>query len=319
MFDIDRIEKDWQVNSFYLSDTIIMEIFKSEGVTTAEYEKEVANFKNNLPPSPTCEDRLIAIMFHDEEALKKIDDYDNFVKELYETKYPKRKYLTESSQKIIIEGCMDVVFSETRYWYKFFNEKISIEKLYYVCLYSLFETVKYCVHHSTKPCFRAYVKKSIAKSITKNIARWEHITYRHAYYLINHLGNIESYYNPDYETELKLDYEHEEPYSPSFIYEHIKNDSYDVDYISKISSNEFIAAYQKALEELTPDEKKVMELLYDLNGYNDLTVKQVGEFLIVEAELIEKLKKSAIKKLGKNNTLNSFRKFGGNKNEKKQK
>lgn len=306
MFDLDLIEKDWKENSFCLSDEEVLEIFKGEGITTVDYDREINKFYDSLPKI-SAEERLLALIFNDETEKKRIDNIDFEAKKMYETQYPKRKKLSYSSQMKVVEGCLDVVFNGTRYWYSYFNEKISMEKLYYICLDALFNSAKYCLHYSNKLCFRAYANKCIERSIIKNVARWEHISYRNAYYIINHLERIEGYFNSDYVSELKFDYEKEIPFKSSFIYEKIKNDSYDVDYISKILSDEFMLDYKQALNELTYEERKVMELLFDSNGYYDLSIKQISEFLVTEPDIIKKIKREAIKKLKKDDRFNKYK------------
>lgn len=55
------IEKDWESNSFCLSEEEIIEIYRLEGATLSEYEKEVASYeeKTNCCLLDSAEERLL--------------------------------------------------------------------------------------------------------------------------------------------------------------------------------------------------------------------------------------------------------------------
>ncbi len=295
MFDLDMIENDWKNNSFCLSDKEIREIYDKEDVTINKYDKEVEKFMKSLPDyGMSVKDRIIYEWLGDEEKIKKIKEIDQLRREIIETKYPKRKYLSNEAQKKIIEGCMDTVFDQTRKWYSFFEGKVSIEKLYYICLESLISCAKYCLH-SNNNTFRFYVKESIKKRIIKNIAKWEHISYHNAYCLIE---KQESYLKDDEIKEISFNYN--EPIhfeKPSLIYERIKNERYYVDYIENVSSDEFMNDYFNVLNELDETERIVMEFVFDLEGNKGLTYKEISEYLGIKPKKISKIKQKVLKKL----------------------
>ena len=300
MFDLDEIERDWKENSFCLTDEEIMNIYIQEGVTTLAYKKECEEYsaKNNrriIDPS----EMLLASIFGNKE---KEEEFNKKSREHYiewEKNYPKRKYLSQESQKKVVEGCMDMVFENTRYWYEVLNKKISIEKLYNICVDSLISSAKYCLHFSTKPCFRSYVYKSIENNISRHIARWEHITTYEAN------GRIEDYdiYRKDI---LKTYQDREIPTKQSYIYEMIKNDSYDVDYINKQSQEEFMSDYDEALEELSYLEKMVMRLSYDAYGYPGLTTNEISDYIGVEPKEVVNAKRRVLNKLKKDKRFDKY-------------
>lgn len=59
---------------------------------------------------------------------------------------PKKKHLSENSRKKVIEGSLYIVFHSTREWYNFFEGKVSMEDIYYLCLGALINSVRYMVH-----------------------------------------------------------------------------------------------------------------------------------------------------------------------------
>lgn len=305
MFDLDIIEKDWKENSFYLSDDEIMQIYIQEGITTKELSENMKAYFSMGKIS--AEDRLFATMFDDEEEKEKIEKANEKRTKYLNNILLNKKKLSNSSQMKIVEGCMDVVFKKTREWYITFDGNISMEKLYYICLDSLFNSVKYCIHYSTKPCFRLYVEKSIERNIIKMIARKEHISYKNAYCIIfklmNHYDNIDKYEKK----ELEYGYDREIPYKPSRIYELVKNERYDEDYIKNISSEDFMLDYNKALSELSDKECEIMSLLYDMNGKEGLTYKEIYDFLGIKPSKIRNIKKRVKIKLKSDERFDKYR------------
>ena len=300
MFDLDEIERDWKENSFCLTDEAIMDIFVQEGVTNEAYQKECdEHFKHRKKINPM--DRLLASIFGEEEKKEELDKKEMEYATEFNESIPKRKHLSQESQMKVVEGCMDVVFEDTRYWYEDLDRKISMEKLYNICIDSLIKSAKYCMHYSTKPCFRAYVNKSIKNNISEHIAKWEHITVREADKRIKRHDIFK-------EDILKLDYDKEIPTKQSYIYEMIKNDSYDVDYTKRLIQEEFMSEYDEILEELPYLEKMVMRLSYDDNGENGLTTNQISDYIGVEPKEVKNAKRRVITKLRKDNRFNKYRK-----------
>ena len=140
------------------------------------------------------------------------------------------------------------MFDSTREWYKFFDGKVSMERIYYVCLEALINSVKYMLH-CKKPVFELYVIKSIERNIIKHIAKWEHITYRKAYEIIKGFIDIDYLLgNNDKKIDLEFNYDNkEELEKPSKIYYRTRNESYNVDYTKNVSSNNFLKDYMEAL------------------------------------------------------------------------
>ena len=109
---------------------------------------------------PAEERLLLAIFGEDKEIIKREEE----LRAKYEC--PTKKRLSNELQKKVVEGSLDIVFEETRYWYKFFKEKIEIERLYYICLEALINSTKYMIH-CEKPVFKLYVLKSIKRNVIK--------------------------------------------------------------------------------------------------------------------------------------------------------
>ena len=300
MFDLDEIERDWKENSFCLTDEAIMDIFVQEGVTNEAYQKECdEHFKHRKKVNPM--DRLLASIFGDEEKKEELDKKEMEYATEFNESIPKRKHLSQESQMKVVEGCMDVVFENTRFWYEVFDEKLSMEELYNICIDSLIKSAKYCMHYSTKPCFRSYVNKSIKNNISEHIAKWEHITVREADRRINNYFIYK-------EKILKIHFDREIPTKQSHIYEMIKNDSYDVDYTKRLSQEEFMNEYEKILEELPYIEKMVMRLSYDDNGDKGLTIDEISDYTGVEPKEVRNTKRRVLNRLRKDERFNKYRK-----------
>lgn len=298
MFDLDIIENDWKEHSFSLSEEEIIEIFRNDGATWSKYNEELVQYKKKTSINITPEERLLAIIFGDNEILKEEE-----LRKKYS--YPKKKHLSSNSQKVIIEGCMYIVFNATREWYHFFNEKISQEKLYYVCLEALIKCVKYVIH-CEEPIFELYVYKCIERNVIKNIAKWEHLSYCDVY---TYVHNIDSKYDAygDKVKELNFGYDDKEtPESPATIVYMQRNDQYIEDYIKNISSKQFMYDYNNALDKLSEIERFVMQLSYDINGFQGFTHNEIAEYLGLSKSDITNAKRRAIRKLRNNNKLNKY-------------
>lgn len=285
MFDLDIIENDWKNNSFKLSEEEIIKIYQSEGITQRNYNQQIDEWikKTHLPVS--AEEQLLATIFNDntyeiqkQELLKKYP-------------YPEKKRLSLEKQQTIIEGCMDYVFDETRYWYNYFEEKISMEKLYYICLEALINCVKY-TQHCEKKVFNKLIITSIERNIVKNIAKWEHLSYKDVYKVL-----FKNRVLLPKNTELKLDYDNKEGlYKPSVIYEMIKNIP-DTNVNDNLLEDDFKIKYNNILNNLSYIEKMTMKLSYDENGYPGLTYQEIANYLETDIKNIKNAKRRALRKI----------------------
>lgn len=305
-FDLDIIEEDWKTNCTCLSDKEILEIYKQEDVTTGVYYKELNELRESLP-NVSGDDRILAAIFNRQEELERIRKMDQENWEKIEAKMRDRRYLSADSQKRVVEGTMDVVFHATRSWHKAFEGHVPMEEIYYVCVRALLNATKYCLHYSTKKCFRAYVRESIRRAITKFMAQREHISYRNAYYIIYELYTIYGF-NPEYNDFFEYEYYNAmQVESPSAIYERIRHLTYEEDYVGIIDSSLFMQEYSSELARMKPGWERVMRLLYDAEGHRIRTIKEVSEILGKPPETIEKVKRKAIGILRENKKLNMFR------------
>lgn len=314
-FNLDIIEEDWKKNALYLTDEEIMTIYNKEGINLKNRRKELEEFEKTLPQFPVHKEAPICYLIfpsrypnyekYEKEYWKECNRISNERDRMWKEECPKPKHLSIESQKMVVEGCMDVVFNNTRDYYEEFKGNVSMEKLYYLCLETLLNCAKKCVHFTTKPCFRYYVSESIRKRITSYMARLEHISYHNSYCIIKH----ENYYlKPDEIQEFKFDYKPkmEEPYRPCDIYELLKNKEYYPNYIEKISSDEFMQEYIQSLDKFTDQEKRIMSLLYDRFGDKLLTIKEISEKLDMDINTVKNTTDKIKRKL-KNNT--KFRKY----------
>jgi len=323
MFDLDEIEKDWKENSFCLTDKEVMDIFVSEGVTTRDYQKHLNNVWKNVRTmrKETPAQRLHRAIFgelSDPEEEKRRREEEKRICEYQAKELSYKPCLSKKSQNKVVEGCMDVVFDCTREWYEFFKGNIPMEDLYYVCLNTLISSAKYCVHYSTKTCFRAYVIEGIRREIIKFVSRLEHIPYRNAYAIINGYykgyDEIEDYGDgwckpkPGYKMKFEYDYKYdkEEPTKASYIYEMIKNDSYDVEFIKGTSTEEFFEVYDEILETLPYIEKMTMRLFYDSIGLEGLSIKEISDYLGVEENEVVNAKRRVLRRLKKDERIKKF-------------
>lgn len=299
MFDLDLIEDDWKKNSFQLTDEEVFEIYKSEGVTKKDYEmkkEEILSSYKKISP----EEKLLISIFGDEKEKKELDEID---REKYENVKEISLRLSHSSQMKVVEGTLDVVFDSTRYWYEKLNKSIPMEKIYNLSIDSLMNAAKYCIHFSTKMCFRSYAYEFIRRNMISLVARKERISYKNAYCII--YNRFTKYYEEENRLlynvyELSYDYTKEIPYKPSSIYEMIRKEIYEENYIKNISSEEFIKDYNYAIKGLDNLEEMLIKLLYDKNGLNGLTFKEISEYLGIHTNKVYNIKKKVIRKLNKN-------------------
>lgn len=295
MFNLDEIEQDYLKNSFRLSEGEIIQIYQEEGATLSVYEEELEDYckkiNNMYKYSGTAEERLLHRIF-EPERMRLLEE------QIQKIPTPKKRHLSKESQKKVIEGSLYIVFDSTREWYNFFEGKISMEKLYYICLESLFNSVKYMTH-CEDPVFELYVLKSIERSMIKYVSNKLHISYRRAYEIIKNINDEERHIPFYYEIK-------EEPEKPSKIFYSLRNEHFNIDYIKDISSEEFLVDYIKALEMLDEDERIVMQLSYDIYGCRGLTIKEIANYLGIKNSKVSSVKRRAIKKLSANEKLNSY-------------
>ena len=152
----------------------------------------------------------------------------------------------EEAKKIILEGTMDIVFSCSRVWYKYYNGKVTMEEIYDLCLDGLYKAVDYYMEHKT-PNIRAIACQMIQEEISdKN-------SYENSYDEIVVLKPSEIFY-------LRKDEVVEDEFA-----------------FRKISSEEFMKDYNIVLSEYTPSERAIMSLLYDKSGDQILLDKEIEE------------------------------------------
>lgn len=301
MFDLDLIEQDYLKNYSRLSEKEIIKIYQSEGATLSANKSELDDYRRKINKYYlTPEERLFISVFGlNKEIEKKNEQYQKLVESIPK---PQEKHLSKESQRKVVEGCLYLVFDSTREWYQFFKGKLSMEKIYYICLESLINSVKYAVHNE-KPFFKFYILKSIERGIINYISRKEHIDYRDAYKIIHY---HKQHANED--IKLSLSYEDkEEVEKPSKIFYRLRKDYYDIDYLKDISSNQFLNDYNLALEDiLNQDERWVMILSYDDDGYRRLTINEIADCMGIDSMDVIKYKKSAIKKLRKDERIINY-------------
>lgn len=301
MFDLETIEKDWLNNSFKLSEEDVIKIYQSEGATLSKYEEELAEYKRNTHLEISAEERLLRSIFGQD---KEIIESEKKLREQYV--FPEKRRLSKESQNKVIEGSLYLVFDSTKEWYKFFDGLISMEKIYYICLESLVNSVKYMLH-CEKPVFELYVLKSIERNIIKYVAKWNKMTYREVYQIVNSY-----YYNfnkKDERNNLLCNFEiSEEVIKPSSIFYQLRNESYDVDYLKNISSSEFMEDYNKFLETLDETERMIMNLSFDFLGNPGLTNAEISDYLGIEKNKVENTRRKIMKKLRKDSKINTYRK-----------
>ena len=316
MFDLDTIEKDWKENSFCLSDEEIRNIYIAEGVTTKAYNDSYNESLHELRKNGiTAEQKLLIAIFGTEEEKAKererIERENASVLEMHKDE-PTRPYLSHESWMKVVEGSMDIVFNLTRVWYDSYNGKFSMEDLYYAALEGLFAAAKYCLHYTTKNCFRAYAKSFIRIQMIKCVAKKEHISYRNAYCIDmhcfdgwhEHAEENKSKYSVQ---EFSFDYDKEIPYKPSSIYEMTKDEYEEPDYTKEISSEEFMKDYTDALKELKEDEYRIMTLAYTKDGFPGLTHNEISDYLGMKPKDISNAKRRVKKRLNSDPRFNKYK------------
>ena len=246
-----------------------------------------------------------------EELESQTFSFDEYFRRRRELKKTFR--LSRESQMKIVEGCMDLVFDETRGYYQQLDKKVSMEEIYYLCLESLISAVKYCIHYTTKDCFRSYAASFMRRNIVNYMAKKEGISYKNAYCITFKLFNPDLSIYGDENMELydvrefSYDYDRETPYKPSAIYNMTKDESYDIDYTKDISSEEFMNTYNKAISELDDIDKKIMGLVYDKDGESVLTHAEIADILGVDVNKLINTKRKVKNRLRNDYRFNKYK------------
>jgi RNA polymerase sigma factor (sigma-70 family) len=246
-----------------------------------------------------------------EELESQTFSFDEYFRRRRELKKTFR--LSRESQMKIVEGCMDLVFDETRGYYQQLDKKISMEDIYYLCLESLISATKYCIHYTTKDCFRSYAVTFMCRNIVNYMAKKEGISYKNAYCIVFKLFDPDLYIYGNENMELynvrefSFDYDKEIPYKPSAIYNMTKDKSYDADYIKDISSEEFMNTYNKAISELDDIDKKIMGLVYDKDGESVLTHAEIADILGIDVNKVINTKRKVKNRLRNDYHFDKYR------------
>lgn len=299
MFDLEAIKRDWENNCYKLSEQDIIDIYRSENVTQRKYQEEIEEHNRKYRWNVSSEERLLNAIFGN---INQTEEENR--KKAYLENYPQKRRLSKEMQNKVVTGCLDIVFDETNFWYKYFLGFVSIENLYYVCLEALINCVKYTLH-CEKQVFGKYIIESIKRNIIKYIAKLAHTSYREIYALMNELDDREEnakkiikLFKPDF-TEI--------PTKPSKIYYMTKDASYDVDYLKHISSTQFLLDYQQSLEELDDTSRIVMQLSYDKEGYRGFSNREIGEYIGAKDKKVSRIRSRAIRQLQKNEKLQNYK------------
>lgn len=307
MFNLDLIEEDWKNNSFRLSEEDVIEIYRMEGVVLSKFKEEWDEYKRKIGNSSkhlSIEEKLLQSIYG--KNLKEEEPKNEAISKISK---PQRKYLSKESQKKVIEGSLYLVFEETREWYEFLEGKLQVERIYSICLESLINSVKYMIH-CEKPVFCFYILKGIERNMTKYIAKYLHVTYREAYEMIHPTYEFGSRsFAKEFDENLRFLFsceEKEESEKPSKIYERLKNDYHEIDYIKNVSSDEFVSDYNDALENLDDITKTIMKLSFDNNGYRGLTNREIADYLGIDIRKISNIRKKAMKILRKNEKIKTY-------------
>lgn len=314
MFNLENIEKDWIENSRSLSEEEILGIFKEDNATIPQYEKSMEEWHKKIKVSPrnlTAEERLLRkILGETEEEKRESEKYQKLLEERL-AKYPKpeKQHLSKENQKRVVEGSMNLVFDNVRYYYNIFEFKISEEILYYLLLESLINVARYMIHCGD-PVFNLYVQKSFKNSIAKYISRIEKVSFDKAKDIISYYEtkslNIENFCFDDMgEERYNLsDKESEDPVSPFELNFLLRDKTLNEDLMEKLNTEEFFKDYRHALDELSEEEKIVMQLSYDIYGYMGLTYGEIADYLGIEKKKVASIKKKALNHIRKNELLN---------------
>lgn len=305
MFDLDLIEQDWMDNSYRLSEEEIIEIYRSEGATLSKYNEEIDKYIKKThfccEPELTVEERLLQAIFGNRETLEEKEKKQKMIEAIPK---PQKKHLSKENQKKVVEGSLYMVFEATREWYNFFDKKLSMEKIYYICLEALMTSVKYMLH-CEKPVFDLYVSKSIERNIIKHVAGYLHITYKEAYEKIHY--NINPRKNLNENLSFVFYSENvEEPEKPSQIFYQLRNESYETNFLEKISYDEFMLVYHQILEKLDEDAKSVIQFTFDSNGYRGLTNAEIAKYLGIDSARVSIIRRRGMKTLRKELKLQKY-------------
>ena len=293
MFDIDKLEEEWKKLYKALSEEEIYDIYKSDGATYDNLDDRIKDYNNYVNAKITPEERLLYSIFGTNEEIKKKLDEEQQRRE--NTKYPEENHLSLDKQKIVVEGCMDVVFEVTRKWYESFNGSIDIEDIYYTAIYSLISAVRRCVHNG-KMTFKRYVHSYIYTSISRMVAKKLGIKpselEKDMYF-----NKVDKYNKNDIEV----------PTKPGTVNYMLANTPYYENFNEGVSNDEFIKDYNDVINKLPFYEKEVFRLSYDNEGYPGLTYSEISEYLGISNNDVRNAKRRVIRKLRNNDIINSYK------------
>lgn len=211
---------------------------------------------------------------------------------------PKKIKLSPEKQKKVVEGCMYLVFNETRFWDNATGHVFDLEELYTLCLFSLINATKNCCHYQ-KPVFSLLVSETVRRNIYNLIGKQMHLTYREVYQKID---NWELEHKPIDDNDYQLyDIPKKEiveiATDPKEIFLMTKDNPTDDEYQKE--SDAFMEAYYQELSKLSGYERSIMSMSYDNNGYPGLTNKEIAENLVIDDKQVSHLKSKLKKKIKK--------------------
>ncbi len=223
------------------------------------------------------------------------------IMEKAENEKPKEIRLSPEKQKDVVEGCMHLVFEQTRYWDEVLGHAFDIEELYYICLRSLISSANCC--HYVQPVFPNLVYENIRKSMYSLMARRLHISYRELYEKME-------YHELDHESTSPDDRQlYDIPSKPTFL---IPTDPKKIFLMTKDipteeehekESDAFMEAYYQELNKLGGLEKYVMTMAYNSDGFPGLTNAEIADNLMIDINTVNSLKKKALLKLRKKESI----------------
>lgn len=335
MFDLDKIEQEWQSLNLKLSEEQIIDIYRLEGATLSEYNKVLDEFMVNKPFTrpDSAENRLLNAIFNDlpmlpqikvnttdEEFERNWDEYCyKYLKHSIENydegwDYPEIEYSDEEK----IEICIKCAREELKEKRKAYDE----ERQYIIFQNKYNKLKKEAKKHLSVENQKKVVTGSL-DIVFSETRRWyerldKKMPLEKIYYIcletlmwaVKRLSHNEKptfsfYIIKCIENRMSLYSQHitekkeEICLKPSDI-NYIKNKAtYTHDFVSYISNNEFMKIYHKALSKLDPIEREVMSLFYDSNGYHILTYEEISKITGFDINEVRNAKRRAIEKLRK--------------------
>lgn len=215
---------------------------------------------------------------------------------------PKKIRLSPEKQKIVVEGCMYLVFNETRFWDNATGHAFDLEELYSLCLFSLMSATKNCCHYQ-KPVFSLLVNETVRRNMYNLIGKRMHLTYREIYQKI---ANWELEHKPTDDNDYQL-YDIpkkkivEIATDPKEIFLMTKDNPTDDEYQKE--SKIFMESYYQTINKLNGYERNIMSMAYDNNGYLGLTNAEIADNLMIDINTVNSLKIKALIKIRNNESM----------------